>query len=113
MQLFGQGMVAFKRKNIGLSCKKALFVKRLSRGAAGGIELCQCGGILAGMRRLHLNIELHHGAGAKAEAADAKPKRIAVENFILDVGEIISGSEIEEMLRPSRQVAKQLKQAQR
>jgi hypothetical protein len=40
-------------------------------------------------------------AGAKAEAADAKPKRIAVENFILDVGEIISGSEIEEMLRPS------------
>jgi len=70
MQLFGQGMVAFKRKNIGLSCKKALFVKRLSRGAAGGIELCQCGGILAGMRRLHLNIELRHGAGAKAEAGE-------------------------------------------
>ena len=68
MQLFGQGMVAFKRKNIGLGCKKALLVKRLSGGAACGIELCQCGGILAGMRRLQLNIELRHGAGAPAEA---------------------------------------------
>ena len=68
MQLLGQGMVAFKRKNIGLSCKKALLVKRLSRGAARGIELCQCGGILAGMRRLHLNIELRQGPGAKAAA---------------------------------------------
>ncbi len=52
MQLFGQSVVAFKRKNIGLSCKKTLLIKRL------------CRGILAGMRRVHLNFELRHGAGA-------------------------------------------------
>ena len=63
-------MVAFKRKNIGLSCKKALLVERLSGGAARGIEFCRCGGILAGMRRLQLNIELCHGAGVPAEAGE-------------------------------------------